>query len=1146
MAVTCSACTYQNADDARFCAGCGATLGTTCAACGTLVPPGGRFCPSCGTPLQDAGPAEAPVEERRVVSILFADLAGFTSRSDHADPEDVRRTLMPFHAIAKEEIERFGGALDKFIGDAAMGVFGAPVAHEDDAERAIRAALAIQARTSEMDIPVRAAVNTGEAVVTFGTGPQVGENVAGDVVNTASRLQSVAPHGGVAVGESTYRTTRGAVDYRELEPVTVKGKAEPLRVWVVEGVREEAPGRADDEATPFVGRERERSLLRELFARAIRERSLQLVTIVGDPGIGKTRLVGDLRDHVLAHEEATTWYRGRCLPYGESVTFAPLEEVVREATGVRRSDAREEAAGKLDRHLRALEPRAEDTDWLRARLAPLLGLVDVEGQAAVAREESFAAWTRFLGDEAALAPTVLVIEDLHWADPAMLDFLDQLGDHLPDAPLLLVATARPELFDSRRDWGAGKPNSSTVTLSPLTEDDMQRLLAELLVRTVLPPEAQAPLVASAGGNPLYALEFVRMLADQGAVADASSIALPETIHGLIAARLDALTSAQRSLLQDAAVVGDPFWSGAVASMHGGEDVTASLAELRRRGLIRRTSSQTMTPEDEYAFTHGLIRDVAYGRIPRAGRATRHLAVARWLEETAGDRLEDRAELLAHHTTQALTLSIAAGVPDDVTALTQDARRFLLLAGQRQMPIDVPQAATYLRRAMELTPVGDPQRPTLLRRGTELAWRAGKVDVDEAIRAYREAMDEALANGDEHEAAFCMRRLYFQLGFRGDTEAARKLLDRGIDMLERREGETPELLAELYACRAEDEMFSGRTKGSLEWADRALALPHSASVDMMALHIRGNGRCELGDLDGMDDLWDALHRAEASGNGVDLAQSYSYLSEWVGLQEGPMRSLEMNRAQVEACEVRGMAGQTMWSTAESLWMLYDAGRWDEALVRAARAIEWATQQEDSQVGTVALTYSARILAHRGQVDEAAALVERYLHTARQIGDLQVTSPALVTAAVVASMNGDAPTAVGHLREFDDATQDGPTEYRELQLPEAIRICRTLGDLELAEALAGTRPVFVTRTRNSMMSVRALLAEMRGDHEDAAARSEEAADAWSGWDDPFERAHALDGMARCLSAIGVTEDAASAKSEARAIFSSLGIPDTSNVS
>ena len=340
------------------------------------MPPGGRFCPNCGTPVPDARPAEAPVEERRVVSILFADLAGFTSTSDQADPEDVRRTLIPFHTIAKEEIERFGGTLDKFVGDAAMGVFGAPVAHEDDPERAVRAALAIQARTDDMAIPVRAAVNTGEAVVTFATGPQIGENVAGDVVNTASRLQGVAPHGRVVVGESTYRSTRDAVDYRELEPVEVKGKADRLRVWLVGSVRTETPGRADEGATPFVGRERERHLLRELFDRSVRESSLQLVTIVGEPGIGKTRLVADLHEHLSTGTAPVTWYRGRCLPYGESVTFAPLEEIVREATGVMRSDDREEAAGKLTDHIARLEPRATEAEWLRARLAPLIGLAE--------------------------------------------------------------------------------------------------------------------------------------------------------------------------------------------------------------------------------------------------------------------------------------------------------------------------------------------------------------------------------------------------------------------------------------------------------------------------------------------------------------------------------------------------------------------------------------------------------------------------------------------------------------------------------------------------------------------------------------------------------------------------------------------------
>lgn len=1080
-----------------------------------------------------------PVEERRVVSILFADLAGFTSRSDHADPEDVHRTLIPFHAIAKEEIEQCGGVLDKFIGDAAMGVFGAPVAHEDDPERAVRAALAIQARTADLEMPVRAAVNTGEAVVTLATGPLVGENVAGDVVNTASRLQALAPPGGVVVGEATHHATRRVIAYRELAPATVKGKAEPLRVWVAEAVRAQAPGRADQEATPFIGREHERRLLRDLFAGTLRDRALHLVTIVGEPGIGKTRLVADLRTHALEHEEPLTWLRGRCLPYGGAVTFSPLEEVVRQAVGVRASDGRDEVTRKLERHLQALEPEAEDAEWLRTRMAPLLGLVEVERQVAAHRAESFAAWSRFLRAEAALAPTVVIVEDLHWAEPALLDFLDQLGDHLYDVPLLLVTTARPELLDTRPGWGAGLPNSTTVTLTPLAEDDMQRLLAGLLASTSVSVESPDRLVHQAAGNPLYALEFVRMLADRGAVGAVGPLELPDTVHGLIAARLDALSAAQRSLLQDAAVVGDPFWSGAVAAMHERDDPTVGLAELRRRGLVRRTSSQTVAGEVEFAFTHGVVRDVAYGRIPRAGRLSRHLAVARWLEETAGDRLGDRVELLAHHTTAALALAVTARQPLDIPALRLDARRFLLLAAQRQTPIDVPQAADYYRRALDLTAVGDPERPRLLRKRTETAWRAGELDVDAAVRAYEEARDEALADGDELEAAHCMRRLYFQLGFRGNTQEAGQSLDRAIDLLESQEGEPAELLAELYAARAENEMFAGRTVASLEWADRALALPHTPAVDMMALHIRGNGRCERGDLGGMDDLWDALHRAQASGIGTDLAESYSYLAEWVGLQEGPQQSLEMNRAQTEACQARGMAGQAMWATTESLWMLYDAGEWDELLTRAEQALAWATLHEDSQVGTAALTYTARVWAHRGRLDDAAALVGRLLPAARRIGDLQILSPALVTAAGVASLVGDPTTSVALLRELDEATAGGPSEYRELQLCEPVRVCRRLGEVELAAALAGTRPVFVTRTRLAMLTVQALLAEMRGEHADAAVRFEEAAQAWERWGDPFEQAHALAARVRCLGTGGFDEAAAD-RSAAEAVFSSLGVP------
>jgi class 3 adenylate cyclase/tetratricopeptide (TPR) repeat protein len=1138
MAVTCPSCAYENNEDARFCAGCGAALGATCATCGTIVPPGGRFCPSCGTPMLDPGIAEAPVEERRVVSILFADLAGFTSSSDQADPEDVRRTLIPFHTIAKEEIERFGGTLDKFVGDAAMGVFCAPVAHEYDPERAVRAALAIQARTGDMAIPVRAAVNTGEAVVTFATGPQIGENVAGDVVNTASRLQGVAPHGGVVVGESTYRATRDAVDYRELEPVEVKGKAEPLRVWVVRSVRTEAPGRADEGTMPFVGRQREQHLLLELYEHAVRESSLQLVTIVGEPGIGKTRLVAELREHLSAGPAPVTWYRGRCLPYGESVTFAPLEEIMREAIGVMRSDDREEAARKLADHVARSEPRAAEAEWLRARLAPLIGLAE-PSSTAPDRAESFTAWARFLVAEASRSPLVLAVEDLHWADQAMLDFLDQLDDQADVAPILLVGTARPELFDIRPGWGGGKANASTITLSPLPEDAMQQLLAELLVRSVLPAETQAPLVQSAGGNPLYALEFVRMLGDRGVVDDAVSIALPDSIQALIAARLDALTPGQRSLLQDAAVVGDHFWSGAVVSMNTGDvDITERLRELQHRGMIRRSSTQTMEGQEELSFSHGLVRDVAYKQIPRAGRVQRHLAVARWLEDTAGDRLTDRAEPLAYHTTEALSLARAAHLQEDTPGLQDEARRFLVMAGKRQTSIDVAQAAGYYDRALTLTPADHPDRSTMLREATAFRWRSGQLGVDDAVAAYKEAADLAMARDDREAAALALRRLYFQLQFKGDSEGSRAALERGIELLEGREPSP--VLAELYAALAEDEMLSGRSEESLRWASRALELPHSDSIAVMTLHIRGNGRLELGDQGGMDDLWEALHRAEASGTALDQATSYSYLSEWVGLIDGPVRGLEMNDASIDICDRRGIQGQGMWGRAESLWLLYDAGRWDDLLDVVARLLPWATEHGDTIVESIGLSYQVRVLANRGQLNGLRRSMERVIPIARQVEDLQVQAPVYVAAAIVEHAEGEGTVALAYVREFEETTRDGPTEYRELQSPEVIRLCLAHGEIELAARVLGDRPVHVARTRHAVLTGKALLAEAGGDLEAAARLFADAADAWDSYGDPFERAHALDGSARCLEGLGRVDGCVDARDEAAKLFAALEVP------
>ena len=401
--------------------------------------------------------------------------------------------------------------------------------------------------TSTGDHPIRVAVHTGEAVVAMGAGPQVGEAVAGDVVNTASRLQGVAPVGGVVVGAATEQATRGACTYTRMEPVAVKGKADVVAVWLAGSMYEALPSQDDDVASPFVGRRRERRLLVDVLARTEREGGVKLVTVVGDPGIGKSRLVADFGDKVRG-EGAIAWHRGRCLPYGESITFAALEQILRSLTGIHPTDDRNAASRKLDVEVARVEDRSADREWLTRSLAPLLGLVDPEGTPSANREELFAAWTRFLARAAARSPMVLVVEDLHWAADAMVAFLEHLMAEAAQGSTLLLVTARPELLSTRPSWGTDHPGATTITLAPLDDDEMSTLLDKLLAGSVLPAYTRDPLMERAGGNPLFALEFVHMLEDRAAangVPEAGSgrtppISVPISVQALIAARLDAL------------------------------------------------------------------------------------------------------------------------------------------------------------------------------------------------------------------------------------------------------------------------------------------------------------------------------------------------------------------------------------------------------------------------------------------------------------------------------------------------------------------------------------------------------------------------------------------------------------------------------
>src|SRR5947199_4848249 len=511
-----------------------------CPSCGKENPEGFRLCGMCGAALTPA--AASAREERKVVTILFTDLVGSTARAEGLDPEDVRATLSAYYAQLRAELERYGGTVEKFIGDAVMAIFGAPVSHEDDPERAVRAALAIRDSIGE-ELQIRTAVNTGEALVALGAKPGEGDAmVAGDVVNTAARLQGAAPVNGILVGEGTYRATRQTIDYREAPPVEAKGKAEPVKVW--EAVSARARFGSDVEQklrTPLVGRERERALLADALAHARAEQSAQLVTLAGVPGIGKSRLVAELFQITEADPDLISWRQGRSLPYGERVSFWALGEIVKAHAGILESDDTATAEENLVAMVEALSEDEREREWLARHTRPLVGL---EGAERTEREEAFAAWRRLLEAAADQRPLVLVFEDLHWADDGLLDFADHLADWATTVPLLIVGTARPELLDRRPGWGGGKRNAYTLSIGALSDDETAQLLARLLDRAVLDADAQQAVLRRAEGNPLYAEEYARMLADH----PGEDLPLPENIQGLVAARNGGLTPEEEAPL----------------------------------------------------------------------------------------------------------------------------------------------------------------------------------------------------------------------------------------------------------------------------------------------------------------------------------------------------------------------------------------------------------------------------------------------------------------------------------------------------------------------------------------------------------------------------------------------------------------------
>jgi class 3 adenylate cyclase len=673
-----------------------------CGACGQENPDIARFCLACGAPL--AVEAAAPREERRIVSVVFVDLVGFTSRSEQLDPEDVRAILTPYHETVRGEIESFSGVVEKFVGDAVMAVFGAPTTHGDDPERAVRSALAVRdavetlnAEQPGLELRIRGAVTTGEAVVSMSARPALGEAmVAGDVVNTAARLQQNAPVGEIVVGKETYLATRAAIRYEPLEAVTAKGKAAPIAAWRALGPAS-ASGERHLSSSPFVGRDREVGLLDATWERVELERRPHLITVLGPPGVGKSRLTAEFTERVA--ERGGRVVRGRCLPYRERSAYGAFASQVKELAGIFDSDGLEVATTKL----RTLVERLVNPDEAAVVAGHLAILLGFETQATTPdRDSLFQSVRVFIEAGARDEATAFVFEDIHWADPVLLDLIELLAARLHDLPVLLLTLARPELLDARPAWGGGLVAYNALPLEPLAGADAAQLALHLLGA-----DTKAAEVAQAGeGNPLFIEQLAAVMSESGAHAET----LPTTIRGLVAARLDALPTNERDVILDGSIVGKIFWRGVLQRIARDPDcLTEALAALERRDLIRRDPVSRIEGDEQWSFKHVLIRDVAYDLQPRARRREGHRHAAEFIEESTPEVGEAGAALARHWRD--------AGEPERAV------RHFVAAAEEAERGWAKQLAVMLYKETLDMTPADDLERVRFLRKRLAVAQQA---------------------------------------------------------------------------------------------------------------------------------------------------------------------------------------------------------------------------------------------------------------------------------------------------------------------------------------------------------------------------------------------------------------------------------------
>ena len=1133
-ATLCGTCATANEVGRKFCKECGSPLARTCASCGAPNSPDSKFCGECGTSLAPATPrttgTTTVATERRLVSVLFADLVGFTTLSEHRDAEDVRDLLSRYFDEARQAIERHGGLVEKFIGDAVMAVWGTPAAHEDDAERAVRAALEIVDAVDGlgndvgMELRARAGVLTGEAATLAGG---VSEGiVVGDLVNTASRLQAAAEPGVVLVGDATYRAASRAVAFAEVGQLRLKGKEETVRAWHALRVIGErgGSGRVVGLEPPFVGRAEELRSIKELLHGTEREGRARLISVMGIGGIGKSRLAWEFRKYVDGLAGDVYWHQGRCLPYGDGVAFWALGEMVRMRAGIAETNDPAESRGKLAAAAERYVSDPEERRWIEPRLSHLLGL---EERPAGERDELFSAWRTFFERIAERGPTVMVFEDLQWADPGLLDFVESTLEWSRDLPILIVTLARPELSDRRPTWGTNQRSFTSIRLEPLPAPVMTEL-----VTGFVPELADAEverIVSRSEGVPLYAVETVRMLADRGVleprgegyavVGDVGSLEVPETLHALIAARLDALTGEDRALLQDASVLGKSFTLAALAAVNGSDPsaLEVRLNELARKEFLLHEGDPRSPERGQYTFLQSLIREVAYSTLPKAERRKRHLAAAHHLE-TQGD--EELASVVATHYVEAFRASKEG---PDAQALAARARDWLGQAAERAQSLGSPeQALAYAEQALEITPEGA-ERAALLARAGEAAQHAAKIE--QAIGFFDEAIDLHRANGDVEAVARLTARQGQSLVF----------LNRGKELVERCEtalaalgGDDERPAAELYECLAVAHFLRGEPERALQQAERGLAL--AERFDLQELF----GRLLRGKTNALFSLGRHREAVLLSRGWVDAARqldNHTALSSALmnlgvlSSEADPRMALDAFLRSVDSARKAGdRLGETMGlaNAAESAIDVGDFERADAVLAELE-----GRDLPDNSVAAVALD-RALLAAYRGTHPAASEYLEGIASYMEGSDMIPLKTWYLRTISFVRLLAGDlegAYTSAVEAIEPDPTGMNASTAiWGGLQ---AALLQRDGAKVrEMLEATSALRGPWIEAVRST---AEAGLSALEGRTAEATAGFQRAMQAWTALDLPLDLALCVIDAASVLPAEAVPEGAVATAQE-----------------